>query len=80
MKFEINRASIFNRGLSEKCVDPNVPGAYKETLIPYEGSEEILKWYVDIGTLEELMALVGKVGELIFNGSSITVYDDYMES
>ena len=35
MKFEINRASIFNRGLSDKCVDPNVPGAYKETLIPY---------------------------------------------
>ena len=80
MKFKINRASIFNRGLSEKCVDPNVPGAYKETLIPYEGSEKILKWYVDIGTLEELMALVGKVGKLIFDGSSITVYDDYMES
>ena len=80
MKFEIDRASIFNRGLSNRCVDPNVPGAYKETLIPYEGSEEILKWYVDIGTLEELMALVGKVGELIFNGSVITVYDDHIES
>ena len=62
MKFEIDRASIFNKGLSNRCADPNVPGAYKETLIPYEGSEEILKWYVDIGTLEELMALVGKVG------------------
>ena len=61
MKFEIDRASIFNRGLSNRCADPNVPGAYKETLIPYEGSEEILKWYVDIGTLEELMAWVGKV-------------------
>ena len=62
MKFEINRASIFNKGLSDKCADPNVPGAYKGTFIPHAGSAGILKWYVDIGTLEELMVLVGKVG------------------
>jgi len=34
---------------------------------------------VEINTLEELLELVDKVGNLIIDKESITIYDDYIE-
>lgn len=74
MKFAISRVSVSSYS------DPGVPGAYKETRIPYEGSDNITEWFIDINSLQELVDLANEVADdLIISDGSITVYDDYME-
>lgn len=64
MKFKICRASDWS---SDKAP---IDGAVKE------GSD----WTIEIGTLEELLALQVRAGaDLIVNSYSIWIYDDYME-
>jgi len=48
------------------------PSDYKEFLI--EGNPEI-----EIKTLKELLDFTKKYGEVVINGTSIEIYDDYRE-
>jgi hypothetical protein len=64
MKFEIHRASRHDGA----PVDGALPGPLGR------------KWFIEIDTLEDLMALRERVGDdLVLGGDSITIYDDYME-
>lgn len=76
MKLKVCRASEW-----DESKNPNVPGAYKENDL----------WYVDISTMEELMALLETVDQsgIIYpprtddDGDEfepcIQIYDDYIE-
>ena len=80
MKFQIYRASHAGINSNKDYQGPEIKRAYKETQIPYEGADEVVGWYVDINTLEELMALNAETGcDLIINSEDIWIYDDYME-
>jgi len=65
MRFLISRAST--RYLSEDS--------------PCEGAMFADGWYLDIGTIEELLSLAAKEGDLIVRAGEpdIIIYDDYME-
>ena len=80
MKFKIMRASHTVIDDEINYPGPDVKNAYKEVRIPYEGSDEVTDWYVDVNTLEELIELRKEVGyDLIFNEDEIWICDDYME-
>jgi hypothetical protein len=74
--FDLNLAKHYNglkwkeRG-SEHTVLPN--GNIKRRL------EDSPYWTIEINTLEELIALSEKYGEIILDGDSIEIYDDYRE-
>ncbi len=84
MKFNLSNVEYF---FSEKNKE------HKEALEslgfkfePYQDDEDIYKFTIDydelnieINTLEELMELIDKVGNIIINRFSITIYDDYVE-
>lgn len=80
MKFEIKRASHTIIDDMPDYLGPDVKNAYKEVIVPYVGSEGYAGWFIEIRTLEELIALQEEVGkDLIFNNHSVWIYDDYME-
>ena len=80
MKFEIIRASHTAINDEPGYPGPDVKKAYKEITIPYEGSDEVVDWYININTLDELVALNEEVGhDLIFSAGQIRIHDDYME-
>jgi len=68
MKFEIIRASsTWPRAETAPCEGANQEG-------------DIGDWYIEISSLEDLLALSKKVGsDLIVNDRQIWIYDDYME-
>ena len=37
------------------------------------------KWYVDINSLEDLMAFIGRHGKVVVRSNWIEIYDDYRE-
>jgi regulation of enolase protein 1 (concanavalin A-like superfamily) len=70
MNFKIKRASYY--GYYKEEPQP-IPQAVK--------SEDGVTWEVEIGTVEELMAMIDQCGIQFIIGkeNSIIIYDDYME-
>lgn len=73
MRFEITRASTSHTD-ARPC-----PEAIKVKYVPYEGARTCIRWEIELGTLEELVAFSKKHGNLTFNAEDIWIYDDYME-
>lgn len=66
MRFEIDRASA-----------PVIP---RPSQRPVEGAVlDGENWFIEIGTLDELMALIAKEGTVILRDDGLTIYDDYVE-
>ncbi len=64
MRFLVTRTS--------SCLD------YSPCQGAYQGTEPN-DWFIDINTLEELMAFQKRYEELVLNSDSIEIYDDYRE-
>lgn len=71
MRFVISRTSYYMS--SHKAVPP-VDGAVKVT---DEQGRPV--WVMDIESLEDLVALTEREGEIVLSGSFIEIYDDYRE-
>lgn len=82
MKFKITRASSFNINEIQPCEE-----AHKEKFsINYVNSKVFCEgWFIEIETIEELLKLKEKYGDLIIQDygtieiPTIVIYDDYVE-
>ena len=82
MKFKITRASSFNINEIQPCEE-----AHKEKFSYIYDDKNICKdgWFIEIETLEDLLKLKEKYGDLIiqdyYDGQILTIviYDDYVE-
>jgi hypothetical protein len=68
MRFEISRTSNWH---GEKPCEEAKPGP--------ETSRGRATWWVDLDSLEDLLSLSVKYGELVVNENTIEIYDDYRE-
>jgi len=67
MEFRIKRTSTFALGAG----DPEVEGAYQK--------KDERNWYIQINSLEELIKLEEKEGNIIVGDGYIEIYDTYRE-
>lgn len=55
-------------------------GYFNSTKQPTEGAyKRGKKWYIKINSLEELIKLSEKEGQIIIEGDYLEIYDDYRE-
>jgi len=71
MKFNIYSASGIGRG--PESISPCTK-AVKDTT-----GDNFDCWFINIDSLEELLELNNEVGEIVLRGSTLFIYDDYIE-
>jgi hypothetical protein len=80
MKFEVSAACHFYEKGDEQVPLLKELGFDFES--SYNGRELYLKRedvFVDINTLDELMAFINKYGDIVINKDVIIIYNDYIE-
>jgi hypothetical protein len=73
MRFSIDRATRIYED-NDKVCDGAIPSDNKPK---YEWEKQ--DYYIEINTLEELIALVEKEGKIVLEKDSILIYDYYIE-
>lgn len=90
MKFYVSRTSDGNYTEEKKPTDNCTPEEYSYVQAIYDGSKESRNrtvWAIEISSLEVLMDLMEKEGDLVLrardacygHGPRIIIYDDYLE-
>ena len=69
MKYYIRRISSYGPD-----VKPCANALPEQDTCPWNRS-----WCIQIDTVDDLIALISEVGEIIMGGDYITIYDDYNE-